>query len=591
MADGAAEAPAAEAAPPTWESLGLDPRVAEALQALELYDPLPVQARVIPLVLQGRDVLCQSFTGSGKSIAYIAPLLHGILQARAASSGGAGRTSVVIVVPTRELTVQLAEVVGVVQEYFASPTFRVTCASLSKDDPDRVQRLVVGASPDIVVTTPSLLVQRCTAAGAEGAGADTEAGAGRLDLSGLRAFVCDEADLVLSMSYADDMARLAALVPAAAQKLFFSATLDDDVAALSGLFLADPVTVRLGMADLGAQALAVQHYVEVAGAREKFLLLFGLIKLQLIRGYTVIFVNTVHHAYRVGIFLYRFGVRASIFSPEMPQQSRQLVIDRFNLGTDACLVAVDGTGLDADVDVDVGAGEGGGASAAPAAAARGAAQEAGVFRGLDFTRVDAVINFDAPQNLRSYTHRNGRTNRGRVEVDQCGHVLTMLSAEERQDAAFLARLLASQRERYGVELAKGFSFDLERLAGFRYRVHDVLATITPKTIRDFRLAEVRSELLASEKLREYFAEHSRDLQLVRTAVKCPTIERQRCTTLSLKSVPAYLLPSAAGLREETGRVFVSARGATKRERASRKRLTRALGNDKKARKRSKWVKK
>lgn len=350
----------------SWEDLGLDARLCHALRALGLYDPLPVQQRVVPPALEGRDLFCHSFTGSGKTLVYVTALLHGVLRAKdSAPLTAPPSTKAVVVVPTRELCQQVADVFGLVCGELATESLTVSVAGLTADLTAEAQASLVSRNPDVLVSTPSLLRKHC---------------AGKaFALTACSYFVCDEADMVLGMRYAEDLDAVASSLPRNCQRLFLSATMDEGVERLRELYMTDPVIISLsGEKEAGAN-VAVQHLVTLPASEYRYLLIYGLLKLQLVRGVVIVFVNCTNTGYRLKLFLASFGVRSLIYNPDLPQASRQAAIDRFNAGHEALLIAVDPSGR---VDMD-------GVERVPGRAAGQDARE-GVGVGVEISTQNAV---------------------------------------------------------------------------------------------------------------------------------------------------------------------------------------------------------
>lgn len=561
-----------------WDSLGIDPRLCDALRNLGLYDALPIQKLAIPEALAHNDILCHSFTGSGKTIIYVTAILHRILQERSRSIKPTAGITSLIVVPTRELCRQIEEVLLAIIKEFSSNAFTVSCAAIYLGENSAADTITLRSMPEILVSTPSLVMNLINS--------------GKVSLKNIVQFVCDEADLIFDMDYGPDLEALLEYLPASAQKFFLSATLNNKLEEITKLHLRSPKLIKLEEAEQKLLTQPVQHLISLDTMEKKYMLIYALVKLQILQGYIVIFVNSVTTAYKLKLFLHRFGQRALLYNPDLPVSTRQAVIEGYNLGAEYVLIAVDdslksSTSLpnnedstheqgatdedqakeSAEQDTNVSAEE---KISEPAPSAP---KEAGIFRGLDFTRVDVVLNFDCPVSSTNYVHRIGRTARG---ANPCGHAITIIYEDNKDNRDVITSILREQREEFGKELLAPFQFSIQALESFRYRVVDVLHGLTPSSIKEYRLSEIKGEILASDALRKYFSQQSKDLALIKRIKTNPLIERQRQMTMHLKFVPSYLLPNAEGIRSTYQGSFAIGSHKTERMRRANARAAKAM---------------
>ncbi|GFH26377.1 uncharacterized protein HaLaN_24519, partial [Haematococcus lacustris] len=269
--------------------------------------------------------------------------------------------------------------------------------------------------------------------------------------------VLDEADLLLSYGYEEDLQLLAPLVPRSCQCLLMSATVSSEVERLSRLVLHNPVTLNLlhsGLQGPGLEAgqqgqslakgsgipASIEHYLyPAANTVDKLLVVLALLKLGLVRKKVLVFVNTVDQGFRLKLFLERFGVRVALLNAEMPVNTRSHCLQSFNRGLFDYLVATDDVhSASHDASSQPAAGSKRKRKQAAVAASeqkkRGKAskeEEFGVTRGIDFKGVQSVINFDLPSSVQGYVHRVGRTGR----AGKSGLALSLFTP---QDAAFEA---------------------------------------------------------------------------------------------------------------------------------------------------------
>lgn len=198
-------------------------------------------------------------------------------------------------------------------------------ANLTDKLPD-VLRSILATSPDVIITTPASAAQQVES--------------GSLLVQRLSHLVLDEADLVLSYGYSEDLEKLARLVPKTAQIIMMSATLTDELDALNGIFGRHPTLLDLEDTETTAERLT--QFVVTCGEDEKFLLLYVILKLQLLKGGKfLIFVADIDRSYRLKLFLEHFGIRSCILNSELPVNSRIHVVEEFNRGIYDIIIASD----------------------------------------------------------------------------------------------------------------------------------------------------------------------------------------------------------------------------------------------------------
>lgn len=323
----------------SFADTGLDPRLLRALAKKGYAAPTPVQAQAVPKVLEGKDVVARARTGSGKTMAYLLPALHKVL------TGNAGRAGwqVLVLVPTRELCEQVAEEAQSVAQH-CGDVVKVTALGKGSGPGGAptaaAQRAAVATAGQVVVATPG----RVAAALGDGS---LSAGvlAGRL-----HTLVLDEADLLLSYGYEDDLRALAPQVPRSCQCLLMSATSSSDVERLQKLVLHSPITLDLtqvqgeGAAqggDVSGAAPEITHYGVHCERADRLLYTLAMLKLGLVRKKVLLFVNTIDEGFRLRLFLEAFGLRAALLNSELPLNSRHHILQEFNKGLFDYLIATD----------------------------------------------------------------------------------------------------------------------------------------------------------------------------------------------------------------------------------------------------------
>ncbi len=330
-----------------FTDFSLDARVLAGIQAAGFVSPTPIQQQAIPLVLQGRDVLGLAQTGTGKTAAFMLPVLQRLTQ------GPLRRPRVLIIAPTRELAEQIHETCTVLGK-----RTRVRSATIYGGVSKRAQSAALRRGPEVIVACPGRLLDHL--------------GDGHLDLSGVEVLILDEADRLCDMGFLPDIRRILTHLPTQRQTLFFSATMPEEIRLLADQILDDPVTVQIGMT---APADTVAHALYPVPGRLKERLLLSLLP-RLATGRVLVFTRTKRRARNLAQTLDREGYRVAALQGNMTQNRRQAALNGFRDGRYDILVAT-----------DIAA------------------------RGIDVAEISHVINFDMPDTVDAYTHRIGRTGR------------------------------------------------------------------------------------------------------------------------------------------------------------------------------------
>ncbi|KAH9059112.1 ATP-dependent RNA helicase dbp9 [Lactarius vividus] len=549
----------------------ISPLILRALADLGFSRPTLVQQKAIPLALENHDVLARARTGSGKTAAYCIPLVQKLLNAKAAAADEDDSrrqcTRALILVPTRELAEQ---VLGHLRGLIKYCEGDVSLVNVAGGVTSQLQRVLLSDRPDVVIGTPSKVLALLQAK--------------TLSLSHLESLVIDEADLILSYGHDEDIRSIFGgnFLPKVYQSFLMSATMTDDVETLKGLALRNPVTLKLEEDKDGAADLT--QYVVRTTEVDKFLLTYIILKLKLIQGKCIVFVNDVDRCYRVKLFLEQFSIKSCVLNSELPLNSRYHAVQEFNKGVYDYIIAADEGGGEQDnedgedpdaeeqsdeelfVSTQRGAEEEDhdpGPSKCkrkrePTPPAkqktglrkkrRGVKRDAeyGVARGVDFLDVACVLNFDLPTSARAYTHRVGRTARaGRsgtalsfvLPASEYGKHKAVGSVPSTQhDDEVWGRIARAQQDR-----VREYAFDKKQVEAFRYRMEDALRAVTRYAIREARLKEIKQELLASEKLKAHFEDHPNDLEYLKHDKPLhPTLVQPH-----MKHIPKYLMPRAA----------------------------------------------
>jgi len=331
----------------TFEQFGLDARLLAGVKAAGYLTPTPIQQQAIPAVMAGRDVLGLAQTGTGKTAAFVLPILHRLTQ------GQLRRPRALIVAPTRELAEQIHDTIVTLGQKTKARSIPIY-GGVSKVPQLHALRRGV----EIIVACPGRLLDLHS----EGA----------IDFSQIEVLVLDEADRMFDMGFLPDIRRILRLLPAQRQNLFFSATMPDDIRVLADEILRNPVTVQIGMI---APAKTVSHALyPVTDSLKTRLLLAMLEKMETDR--VLIFTRTKRRARNLALTLEDKKHRVIALQGNMSQPQRMAAMEGFRKGKYDILVAT-----------DIAA------------------------RGIDVAEISHVINFDMPDTVDAYTHRIGRTGR------------------------------------------------------------------------------------------------------------------------------------------------------------------------------------
>jgi len=339
----------------SFDQFGLHPELLHGVRDLGFVRPTPIQEKAIPPILDGRDVLGRAMTGSGKTAAFLLPILHRL------AGRPRGTTRALILTPTRELAAQIAEDLAALARH---TRLRGTAVFGGVGMGHQEKALRTGV--DVVVATPGRLLDHFRH--------------GYAALRGLEVLVLDEADRMLDIGFLPDIRRIMRHVPAARQTLLFSATLPPDIVTLSREILRNPVTVEIDTARTKA-ADRITHAAYPVPAELKSALLVELLKRGEIRS-VIAFTRTKHRANRLAEYLQRNGVAAGRIHGNRSQAQRTQALAGLKTGKVPVLVAT-----------DIAA------------------------RGIDVEALSHVVNFDVPNSPEDYVHRVGRTARVDAEGD------------------------------------------------------------------------------------------------------------------------------------------------------------------------------
>ncbi|KAL3726273.1 hypothetical protein ACJRO7_031200 [Eucalyptus globulus] len=499
----------------SFEEIGLDPRLVRALSKKGVEKPTPIQQVAIPLILEGKDVVARAKTGSGKTFAYLLPLLQKLFS----SSGSKSKVapSAIVLVPTRELSQQVrTEVLSLIE------LCRVQLKAVELTGGADMGAALAG-SPDILVSTPGC-IRKCLSSGVLQPASLSDS---------LEILVLDEADLLLSYGYEEDLRALKAHIPRRCQCLLMSATSSADVEKLKKQILHNPFILTLPeVGDVKDDIIPknVQQFWISCAEHDKLLHILALLKLELVQKKVLIFMNTIDMGFRLKLFLEKFGIRSAVLNAELPQNSRLHMLEEFNAGLFDYLIATDDSEIKEKAKAND-ENQGQRKKSRKHAKAK-LDSEFGVVRGIDFKNVHTVINFEMPPSVAGYIHRIGRTGR----AYNTGSAVSLVSPKE-MDILEEIKSFLGEDENKESNLVPFPLLTKNAVESLRYRAEDVAKSVTKVAIRESRAQDLRNEILNSEKLKAHFEANPRDLDLL----KHDKVLSKKPPASHLRDVPDYLL--------------------------------------------------
>lgn len=350
----------------TFEELGLHDDVLDGLDAMGFKEPTPIQQQAIPLILNGKDLIASAQTGTGKTAAFVLPVLDKIL-----SSAYEKRIRVLVIVPTRELAVQIDQQIEGFSYYTDVNSIAVYGGSDAASFTQEKEALTTGA--EIIVATPGRFIAHLNL--------------GYVDLSKLDVLVLDEADRMLDMGFHQDIMRIVAKTNPDRQTLLFSATMPKRIVDMASSLLKNPERVSIA---ISKPAEGVEQQAYLVFDDNKALLVKKLIEASDFQS-IILFASTKNAVRKAFEVLKRSGLNAGTISSDLEQKEREEVMLGFRNRKFRVLVATDV-----------------------------------VSRGIDIDGIDLVINYDVPQDAEDYVHRVGRTAR----AERKGRAITLIGPDD-----------------------------------------------------------------------------------------------------------------------------------------------------------------
>lgn len=534
----------------SFEELGLDARLVRALLKKGIEKPTPIQHVAIPLILEGKDVVARAKTGSGKTFAYLLPLLQKLFTNNVDRKKLA--PNAFVLVPTRELCQQ---VYGEVLSLLELCKVQLKVVQLNTNMRASDLRAALTGPPDVLISTPAC-IPKCLSSGVLQAASIT---------SSLETLVLDEADLLLSYGYENDIKALTPHVPRSCQCLLMSATSSADVDKLKKLILHNPFILTLpevGNHKDDVIPKNVQQFWISCPASDKLLYILSVLKLGLVQKKVLIFTNTIDMSFRLKLFLEKFGIKSAVLNAELPQNSRLHILEEFNAGLFDYLIATDVT---QSKEKDEATKESnGGSRKSRKHVKQKLDSEFGVVRGIDFKNVYTVINLEMPQSVAGYVHRIGRTGR----AYNSGASVSLVSPDEMDTLEEIKSFVGDDENKGSNSIAEFPFLTKNAVESLRYRAEDVAKSVTKIAVRESRAQDLRNEILNSEKLKAHFETNPRDLDLL----KHDKVLSKNAPPPHLRDVPDYLIDKTTKEAREMVKLARDAMGNNHRHRGSRRKF-------------------
>ncbi len=373
----------------TFTEIGLPEPVTRSLADAGYVNPTPIQAQAIPIILSGRDLIGAAQTGTGKTAAFALPTIARLGPA-------AGKPRCLVLVPTRELAVQVDENFQKYGKYLGTKT-----ALLYGGVGYGAQVKALNDGVDVVIATPGRLLDLHEQQ--------------ILDLKSIQVVILDEVDRMLDMGFIEDVTRIIRFCPKERQTLLFSATVDERIGKIANWALRDPVTIDVRTGSTAAET--VDHAIYPVDVFQKYDLLIELLKKSEFKS-VIVFTRTKRDADRITEWIEGHGTPVATMHADRSQTERTEALKGFKSGKYTILVATDIAS-----------------------------------RGLDITGVTHVINYNVPEHPEDYVHRIGRTGRATAE----GEAFTLFSPDELHHMQQIEQLLGRPIERRKLEGFRYFS--------------------------------------------------------------------------------------------------------------------------------------
>ena len=360
----------------TFRDLGFNEQLIEGLEYMNFVEATPIQAQAIPLIQEGRDLIACAQTGTGKTGAFLLPLINKLSERKTATNGN---VDVLIIVPTRELALQIDQQVEAFGYFSGVSSIPIYGGGDNTSYQQQKKALIKGA--DIIIATPGRLLSHINL--------------GYVKLENVKHFILDEADRMMDMGFFDDIMTVVNKLPKDRQTLFFSATMPDNIRKLSQRVLNNPEQINIA---LSKPAKGVTQGAFMCYSKQKVALAVSILdgEGQDLYPSVIIFTSTKRKVSEIHQSLSRKKIKSEMISSDLDQKEREAALIKFKNRDIQVLVATDI-----------------------------------LARGIDIKEISLVINYDVPGDAEDYVHRIGRTAR----ADSTGTAYTFIT-EDDQDKFF-----------------------------------------------------------------------------------------------------------------------------------------------------------
>ncbi|RFC54126.1 DEAD/DEAH box helicase [Brumimicrobium aurantiacum] len=363
-----------------FTTLGLDEQLIEAIGYMGFENATPIQAQSIPEILKGKDIIGCAQTGTGKTAAFVLPILHKIAQKPT------DKINTLIIVPTRELAVQIEQQIQGLSYFISVSSKAIYGGGDGKDWSEQKEALVTGTN--VIVATPGKLLSHLKM--------------GYTDFSSLEHLILDEADRMLDMGFVDDLKMIFKNLPSKRQNLMFSATMAKEIRNFARTLLKDPVEINLA---LSKPAEGVKQSVYLCFDEQKNALIKSMLAERQDYKRIIIFSSTKEKVGTIVKYLKQNNFKASGISSNLEQDEREEVLRGFKSGRISLLVATDV-----------------------------------MSRGIDIKEINMVINYDVPRDAEDYVHRVGRTARANTK----GEAVSLINPKDMPKLSKIQDLIGSE---------------------------------------------------------------------------------------------------------------------------------------------------
>jgi len=368
-----------------FTELNLHTELLEGILSMNYKLATPIQEQSIPIILSGSDLIGIAQTGTGKTAAFVLPILNMIMD-----KPNHGKTQALIIVPTRELALQIDQAVEAYSYFTGTSSVAIYGGGDGQDFKQEKQAIVRGV--DIIIATPGRLISHMNV--------------GYVDFSQLRFLILDEADRMLDMGFQPDLLRIISAVNDDRQTLMFSATMPQGIAQLAKTFMRDPKQVSIAISKPSEN---VKQAAYIVHDTQKLALMIHILKDEARKDQCIIvFCSRKHAVSALHRKLVQSGVQADRISSDLEQDQREEVMRKFRNKQINVLVATDV-----------------------------------ISRGIDVDGIDMVVNFDVPRDAEDYVHRIGRTAR----AQRSGEALTLVSPDDMRGFLRIEKLIEKEIEK------------------------------------------------------------------------------------------------------------------------------------------------